>query len=150
MSRNENNKEFLSRYAINLNDRAKEGKLDPVIGRDEQIRRVLQILSRRTNSNIIGVEVQDKLCELANKSIEYNKLSDRVDIICSDVKDYCREQGFNTIDIDGVRVELDDGWALVRYSNTGPNITARFEGKTEEVMNKLKDTFMSLIEMYNK
>lgn len=55
MSRNENNKEFLSRYAINLNDRAKEGKLDPVIGRDEQIRRVLQILSRRTKNNPILV-----------------------------------------------------------------------------------------------
>ena len=52
---------------------------------------VPMILSRRTNSNIIGVEVQEKLCDLANKSIEYNKLSDRIDIICSDVKDYCRE-----------------------------------------------------------
>ena len=50
-----NNKEFLNRYAINLNDRAKEGKLDPVIGRDEQIRRVLQILSRRTKNNPILV-----------------------------------------------------------------------------------------------
>lgn len=52
---NNNNKEFLNRYAINLNDRAKEGKLDPVIGRDEQIRRVLQILSRRTKNNPILV-----------------------------------------------------------------------------------------------
>lgn len=41
----------LSKYAINLNDRAREGKLDPVIGRDEEIRRVLQILSRRTKNN---------------------------------------------------------------------------------------------------
>ena len=41
----------LSKYAINLNDRARSGKLDPVIGRDEEIRRVLQILSRRTKNN---------------------------------------------------------------------------------------------------
>ncbi|MDE6007010.1 MAG: ATP-dependent chaperone ClpB [Muribaculaceae bacterium] len=41
----------LSKYAINLNDRARNGKLDPVIGRDEEIRRVLQILSRRTKNN---------------------------------------------------------------------------------------------------
>ncbi len=43
----------LSRYAINLNERARSGKLDPVIGRDEEIRRVLQILSRRTKNNPI-------------------------------------------------------------------------------------------------
>ena len=41
----------LSKYAINLNDRARAGKLDPVIGRDEEIRRVLQILSRRSKNN---------------------------------------------------------------------------------------------------
>ena len=52
---NNNNKEFLERYAVNLNRRAREGKLDPVIGRDEEIRRVLQILSRRTKNNPILV-----------------------------------------------------------------------------------------------
>jgi len=45
----------LNRYAINLNDRARSGKFDPVIGRDEEIRRVLQILSRRTKNNPILV-----------------------------------------------------------------------------------------------
>ena len=45
--------EALSKYAINLNERARSGKLDPVIGRDEEIRRVLQILSRRTKNNPI-------------------------------------------------------------------------------------------------
>ena len=43
----------LNKFAINLNDMAKKGKLDPVIGRDEEIRRVLQILSRRTKNNPI-------------------------------------------------------------------------------------------------
>ena len=47
------NNENLNKYAINLNERAKSGKLDPVIGRDEEIRRVLQILSRRTKNNPI-------------------------------------------------------------------------------------------------
>ena len=45
--------EALSKYAINLNERARSGKLDPVLGRDEEIRRVLQILSRRTKNNPI-------------------------------------------------------------------------------------------------
>ncbi len=49
----ENTYDALSKYAINLNERARTGKLDPVIGRDEEIRRVLQILSRRTKNNPI-------------------------------------------------------------------------------------------------
>ena len=47
----EDSYQALGKYAINLNDRARSGKLDPVIGRDEEIRRVLQILSRRTKNN---------------------------------------------------------------------------------------------------
>ena len=51
----ENKFENLSSFALNLNERAAKGKLDPVIGRDEEIRRVLQILSRRTKNNPILV-----------------------------------------------------------------------------------------------
>jgi len=49
------NLEILNRYAINLNEKARQGKLDPVIGRDDEVRRVLQILSRRTKNNPILV-----------------------------------------------------------------------------------------------
>lgn len=59
MTTNRNNQsdayQAISRYAINLNERARSGKLDPVIGRDDEIRRVLQILSRRTKNNPILV-----------------------------------------------------------------------------------------------
>ena len=51
----EDSYDSLNRYAINLNEKARSGKLDPVIGRDEEIRRVLQILSRRTKNNPILV-----------------------------------------------------------------------------------------------
>ena len=47
----EDSYQALAKYSINLNERAREGKLDPVIGRDDEIRRVLQILSRRTKNN---------------------------------------------------------------------------------------------------
>ena len=49
----ESNYQSLEKYAVNLNKRASTGKLDPVIGRDEEIRRVIQILSRRTKNNPI-------------------------------------------------------------------------------------------------
>ncbi|MBP5646120.1 MAG: AAA family ATPase [Bacteroidaceae bacterium] len=50
---NQNKPQNLEQFAINLNERARKGKLDPVIGRDDEIRRVLQILSRRTKNNPI-------------------------------------------------------------------------------------------------
>ena len=50
---NNSNNENLKKYAIDLCERASQGKLDPVIGRDDEIRRVLQILSRRTKNNPI-------------------------------------------------------------------------------------------------
>ena len=55
MNMAENKLENLEKFAVNLNERAAQGKLDPVIGRDEEIRRVLQILSRRTKNNPILV-----------------------------------------------------------------------------------------------
>ena len=53
-------------------------------------------------------------------------------------------------EVENREVLYDDGWALVRASNTGPNITSRFEAKTEEFKDKLYNEFMSLIEEYNK
>ena len=74
---------------------------------------------------------------------------DKKKLVVEKVKEYCLSKGYKIIDIDGVRVEFDDGWGLVRCSNTGPNITARFEGKTEEIMNRIKDEFINLINEYN-
>lgn len=65
--------------------------------------------------------------------------------IIDKIKEYCIDKGYKINDIDGVRAEFDNGWALVRASNTGPNITARFEGKTKEDMEKIKDEFLPLI-----
>lgn len=110
--------------------------------------RMIEILSK-TNKTV------SELLEGINNyystpEIKIASTDDKKKEVVEKIKEYCIGQGFKVIDIDGVRVEFDDGWALVRYSNTGPNITARFEGKTEEIMNKLKDTFMKLIETYNK
>ena len=63
---------------------------------------------------------------------------------------YCKQKEYNINDIDGVRVTFDDGWALVRMSNTGPNITARFEAKTKDRLEQIKNEFETLIKEYNK
>ncbi len=61
------------------------------------------------------------------------------------IKEYCKEKGYNVNDIDGVRAEFSNGWALVRASNTGPNITCRFEGVTPEDEKAIEEEFMALI-----
>ena len=66
------------------------------------------------------------------------------------VKTYCIEKGYKIIDIDGVRVEFNDCWALVRASNTGPNLTLRFEALSEERLKSLQDEFMQVVEQYNR
>ena len=65
------------------------------------------------------------------------------------IKKYVTEKGCKFIDIDGVRILFDDGWVLIRASNTGPNITARFESSTEEGLERLKEEYTNLINGFN-
>ena len=76
MANNENS--FLQRFAVNLNERASQGKLDPVIGRDDEIRRVLQILSRRTKNNPILVGEPGVGKTAISEGIAQNIVSGRV------------------------------------------------------------------------
>ena len=66
--------------------------------------------------------------------------------IVSKVKEYCQNKNYNILDIDGVKVFFDDGSALVRASNTGPNITARFEAKSESRLEEIKNEFLNLVD----
>lgn len=61
------------------------------------------------------------------------------------VKEYCQIKNYNTLTIDGVKVFFEDGSALVRASNTGPNITVRYEAKTEEKLLNIQEEFNNLI-----
>lgn len=62
------------------------------------------------------------------------------------VGEYAKSKGYSYLDIDGVKVLFDDGWALVRASNTGPNITARFEAKTKERLEELQSEFTKVLQ----
>lgn len=65
--------------------------------------------------------------------------------IVEEVKKYCIDKKYNTITIDGARVEFNDGFAIVRMSNTTPKLTLRFEATTQERLDELKDEFVSLV-----
>ena len=70
--------------------------------------------------------------------------------VVNGVIDYVKSKGYSFIDIDGARVEFDDGWALVRASNTGPNLTLRFEATSEERLQELQSEFMEVVNELNK
>ena len=105
--------------------------------------RLIEILSKtdKTITKLLeGVNRYYSTPEIIIKSSDDTKFE-----IIENVKKYCIEKGYNINDIDGVRVEFDDGWALVRASNTGPNITTRFEAKTKERLEEIKKEFISII-----
>lgn len=105
--------------------------------------RIIEILSntdKKLSELLDGVNKYYSTPELKFESTDDEKFK-----VIEKIKDYAKSKGYKVNDIDGMRAEFDNGWALVRASNTGPNITARFEGKTKEDMEKIKDEFMKLL-----
>lgn len=110
--------------------------------------RMLEILSY-TDKNV------DQLLDGINKyysteELKFSSSDDKKFGIVEKILEYANSKGYEYLDIDGVKVIFPDGFALVRASNTGPNITARFEAKTEERLKSLQDEFTNLINELNK
>ncbi len=109
--------------------------------------RLLEILSKtdkKTSELLDGINHYYSTEELKFASSDDKKFS-----VVDKIKQYALSKNYNVLDIDGVRVTFDYGWALVRCSNTGPNITARFEANSEENLNKLQEEFIGQINKYN-
>ncbi len=70
--------------------------------------------------------------------------------VVEQVKNYVHEKKLKASEIDGVRVTYDNGWALIRASNTGPNITLRFEAKTQEFLTQIQTEFTDLVNKLNQ
>lgn len=68
--------------------------------------------------------------------------------IVEKIKVYCQNKGYNILTIDGVKVKFDDGFGLVRASNTGPNLTMRFEAVTEERLKEIQREFTDELNKY--
>ena len=87
---------------------------------------------------------------VSTEELKFTSPDDKKFLVIDKIKDYCVKKGYQVLTIDGVRVNFDDGWALVRASNTGPNITARFEANSEVRLEELQKEFIDLINQYNR
>ena len=99
---------------------------------DKPLSSLLDGINKYYSTAEIKVKVDDnKKFDIINKIIEYSK-----------------NKGYNTLTIDGCKAKFSDGFALVRASNTGPNITMRFEATTEKRLNQIKDEFITELNKY--
>ena len=106
--------------------------------------RIIEILSNsdgKFSSLLQGVNEYYSTEEIKIPVTEDNKFD-----IVEGVKSYVISKNYDFEDMDGIRVEFIDGWALIRASNTGPNLTVRFEAKKEKRLEEIKVEFMDIIE----
>lgn len=80
--------------------------------------------------------------------IKVKTTDDKKFLIINKIKEYCENKEYNILTIDGVKAKFSDGFALVRASNTGPNITMRFEATTEKRLEELKEEFTTELNKY--
>ena len=110
--------------------------------------RLLEILSNTDKSVdelLDGINKYYSTEEIKIESTDTKKCK-----VIDKIKEYVISKNYKFLDIDGVRVEFDDGWALARVSNTGPNITLRFEAKTKERLEELRQEFETKVKEFNE
>ena len=110
-------------------------------GFDDGIYAGLRLIEMLSNSDTKLSELIDKFSKYENEYVEYPIDINKKDEIVDHVKKYVIEKNYKYIDIDGVRVEFDDGFALIRGSNTTPILTIRFEAKTKDRLSIIKEEF---------
>lgn len=106
--------------------------------------RMIEILSHtdKTMSQLLdGITHYESTPELIIHTEE-----DKKQQVVEKVKKYCEQKQYSIITLDGVKAIFDDGFALVRASNTGPNISARFEATTKQRVEELQTEFLTLIQ----
>lgn len=105
--------------------------------------RMVEILSN-TDKNLsdllVNINKYYSVDELKLDTTEERKV-----LIVDEIKKYAINKKYSFNDIDGVRINFDDGWALIRHSNTGPMLSVRFEANSEIRLKEIYDEFMNII-----
>ncbi len=102
--------------------------------------------------------INTPLCDLTKKLHLYHN-TEEIKVSTTDakkfnivegIKRYCDNHKYDYSTIDGIKAFVPNGWALVRASNTGPNLTLRFESTTEAGLKKIKEEFMGAVDILQK
>lgn len=124
---------------------------DKYQGFDDGIYAALRIIEILSNKDCKFSELLSNTNKYySTEEIKVEVREDNKFAIVDKIKEYVKEKKYLFEQIDGVRVEFVYGFALVRASNTGPNLTVRFEAKTKEKLKEIQDEFMNLIDKYKK
>ena len=119
---------------------------DKFIGNDDGIYAGLRLVEILSKTNKKCTELLDNIPVYYSTDENKVPVEDAIkDKIVSRVEEYAEEKGYNYLTIDGVKVLYDDGFALVRKSNTTPNITTRYEAKTKERLEEITNEYNSLL-----
>ena len=105
--------------------------------------KLLEIMSKKEGKLTDMVKDVNKYYSKAESKFAFS--DDTKFEVIEKVKNYCNSKGYKMSLIDGVKVYFEDGWALVRCSNTGPNVTTRFEANTKERLEEIENEFLNLI-----
>ncbi len=140
---NKNHLEFGGEYSGHLFFK------DRYPGYDDGIYAILRLVELLSKTNKKVSELFEGVNEyystdevkLSRKITDDNKFD-----IVDDVIKYVISRGYDYSLVDGIRVSFEDGWALVRASNTGPNLTLRFEAKTKERLDEIQNEFLQVID----
>lgn len=106
--------------------------------------RLIEILSKTDQP--LSEMLKDVSHYYSTPEIKIPTTNERKFEVVKKVLEYVKEKGYEYSDIDGVRVTFENGWGLVRASNTGPNLTLRFEATTEEYLEELKKEFTEIVQ----
>ena len=119
---------------------------DRFSGNDDGIYASLRLIEILSNTDKKLSEMLDGISKYySTPEIKIATSDDTKFQIIEKVKEYCQDKNYDILTIDGVKVFFKDGSALVRASNTGPNITSRFEAKSEERLEEIKTEFLDLL-----
>ena len=108
--------------------------------------RLIELLShtdKKVSELLVGINKYYSTEEIKVKVDDNKKF-----MVVDKIIEYAKDKGYNTVTIDGCKAKFDDGFALVRVSNTGPNITMRFEATTEKRLEELQVEFTNKLNEY--
>ncbi len=111
----------------------------------------LRFIEIMSNNNLkLSEIVKDFPHYYATEEIKIKTRDETKFNVIESIKQEISPMGYNINDIDGMRITFEDGWVLIRASNTGPNITFRVEATSEEKLQEYQTKYLALIEKYNQ